>query len=581
MANEDDVPTATALLKKEIDRFLGSDEPEVLCIRGRWGVGKTYAWNKYIKDANDKPNGIALSKYSYVTLFGLKSLEEIKYAIFENQVASKDVGAEPSIENLQANTTAVLNRGWRFAASKVVNTFWKSGADALQVLSFLSVTKQIVVLDDLERKGKDLRTQDVLGLIALLRDQKKCKVVLIMNDEALDEEKEQEALQRYQEKVIDSSLLFAPTEEECVAIALDQDFPGKHHLREFCVSLGISNIRVIKKIERLVRHVHPLLKDFNEEVFRLAVQTLALFGWAHYSRIESDGTSLIQFCVEKRGQGLYGGTRQKELKETEQRWDKMLDDYKWRVVDELDLALLDGIKAGFFDEDLVRRQGEKINERVLHLSMDQTMEAAWGKFHDSFEDNEPEATGAIIEALRANVSRVSPATLSGTLSYLKEMGHPEEAKVTLDFYMEQRSNESKEFFNLDDYTFREDIDDEDVKAAFAAKFASIETPFDPVESITRISREHSWNPRDVAKLVELGVDGLEKMFRGLSGRQLREAADTISDFRKLAAGNNEIEKRLAGLGAEALYRIADDSPINKRRVRRKGFVRPTEEARDD
>ena len=193
--------TATSLLKKEIDRFLASDEPEVLCIRGKWGVGKTFAWNKFVIEAKDRPKGIALKHYSYVTLFGLRSIEELKYAIFENRVAASYIGTEATIDNLQENATAVLKRGSRFAASKLVNMFWKSGTEALQVLSFLSVTKQIVVLDDLERKGKDLRTQDVLGLVSLLRDQKKCKVVLITNDDALHDEKKE--LLKYQEKVIE------------------------------------------------------------------------------------------------------------------------------------------------------------------------------------------------------------------------------------------------------------------------------------------------------------------------------------------------------------------------------------------
>ena len=34
---------STALVEKEIERFLASPEPEVLCLRGKWGVGKTYS----------------------------------------------------------------------------------------------------------------------------------------------------------------------------------------------------------------------------------------------------------------------------------------------------------------------------------------------------------------------------------------------------------------------------------------------------------------------------------------------------------------------------------------------------------
>ena len=36
--------TATSAVKGEIERFLKSSEPEVICISGEWGVGKTYTW---------------------------------------------------------------------------------------------------------------------------------------------------------------------------------------------------------------------------------------------------------------------------------------------------------------------------------------------------------------------------------------------------------------------------------------------------------------------------------------------------------------------------------------------------------
>lgn len=38
------------LVASEIGRFLASVEPGVLCIRGRWGVGKTFAWKQHLTD---------------------------------------------------------------------------------------------------------------------------------------------------------------------------------------------------------------------------------------------------------------------------------------------------------------------------------------------------------------------------------------------------------------------------------------------------------------------------------------------------------------------------------------------------
>ena len=36
--------TSTDIVRNEINRFLLSTEPEVICITGDWGVGKTYTW---------------------------------------------------------------------------------------------------------------------------------------------------------------------------------------------------------------------------------------------------------------------------------------------------------------------------------------------------------------------------------------------------------------------------------------------------------------------------------------------------------------------------------------------------------
>lgn len=86
--------TSLNKLKEQIFEFLAkepTEEPtqigEVLAIRGAWGVGKTYAWNVFLKEAKNK-NKIALKKYSYVSLFGINSLDELKFSIYLN---AKDI----------------------------------------------------------------------------------------------------------------------------------------------------------------------------------------------------------------------------------------------------------------------------------------------------------------------------------------------------------------------------------------------------------------------------------------------------------------------------------------------------------
>ena len=76
----------TAIVRAEIERFLQSSAPEVLCISGRWGVGKTYSWQKYLEAAEDTKK-VALSRYAYVSLFGLETLDDLRKVIVENTIA--------------------------------------------------------------------------------------------------------------------------------------------------------------------------------------------------------------------------------------------------------------------------------------------------------------------------------------------------------------------------------------------------------------------------------------------------------------------------------------------------------------
>jgi Cdc6-like AAA superfamily ATPase len=36
------------VIKSQIEKFLATDTPEVIAIKGAWGVGKTYSWKKFV-----------------------------------------------------------------------------------------------------------------------------------------------------------------------------------------------------------------------------------------------------------------------------------------------------------------------------------------------------------------------------------------------------------------------------------------------------------------------------------------------------------------------------------------------------
>lgn len=96
------------LLQKEIRRFLTSADAEVLCISGKWGVGKTFAWNKYLNEA-DEAGTVGLKRYSYVSLFGRNSLDDVRSAIFENTVPLTGAPTKPNVATLVKTAEAVFS----------------------------------------------------------------------------------------------------------------------------------------------------------------------------------------------------------------------------------------------------------------------------------------------------------------------------------------------------------------------------------------------------------------------------------------------------------------------------------------
>ena len=110
---------ALGLIEDQIRNFLASDEPEVICITGRWGVGKTFAWKKLLQQTADRAQ-IRLKSYSYVSLFGIDTLEQAKLSIFENQVHVSAPNDLPTTEWLAEKVKAAATLNWGKKATKRV-----------------------------------------------------------------------------------------------------------------------------------------------------------------------------------------------------------------------------------------------------------------------------------------------------------------------------------------------------------------------------------------------------------------------------------------------------------------------------
>ncbi len=550
------------LVKKEIADFVAGEDQAVLCLRGPWGVGKTYSWDAIVRDKADT-NSVGLNAYAYVSLFGVNSLDALKAAIFENTVSTKQrnlVADEATVADLMGELTK-KGRPWaRFVENAPIIKSWvPPGLTA--ALTFLSVRNTLVCFDDLERRGRGLDLTDVLGLASMLRDRRGCRVSMLLNEEKL-EKTDQQSFHRYLEKVSDVSLRFDPTSEEAVAIACSGSSPVSERSAELCRALGVRNIRVMKKIDRTLASLKTLTKGRDARVLSALERSSALFAWSHN---EPDEAPSLGFLRTYNTNAPPEGDHEAKVAA----WNALLSAYGYSHTDDLDLILMRGVENGYFDTSLLGDAIAKLEENLVAADFDESFEEAWNLYHDSFDDNGEEVLNAIETAFRAAAGRITPTNLNGTVSLFRQLGQDQRASDLIKLYMEARKDEPRQFFNLDEYPFRENITEQAVIDAFAAKAASVPEKRNFPELLAKL--RHGWNPEDIDSLSALPVDEYEKIFKAAKGQQLRQILAGALSFDSVTNATPEM-KEIPKRARLALQRIGAESPINARRVAQRGIV---------
>jgi hypothetical protein len=562
-----------AALQEEIRRFLLADTPEVICIKGKWGVGKTFAWNKYLRAARDA-NEIKLSRYSYVSLFGLNSLDELRYSIFENTIRTSEIGLEPSLETLNANAAAAAESLGRKSLWFLQQLpFVKSHIGGLGPVWYLSITRHIVCLDDIERKGRSLPIRDVFGLVSQLKEQKQCKVILILNDDALKEEIAD--FDAYFDKTIDASLNFNPTAEEATEIALPRELPGREPIIAHCISLGISNIRIIKRIERFVSAIEPILSVYDSQVFHQAMHSLTLLCWAKYAPDEAPSLEFIKnqhnLALDRAVQRI-NEKREPAIPPNEARWTAVLDGYNFSVADEFDLALLSGVENGFFEAAEIREYAASLDRSFKAGRSEQAAGEGWRLFHDSFGKDDL-VIETMIRNTEENIQYITPINFNAIVVFLKELGRTEIAATLIDIYM-QAQIDNPEFFDLSKYSFAREITDPELREAFGKRNASFARELDPTEILYKIGKGRGSNEHEIGILASLPPDSYYEMFKINSGEKLRSLLTASLQFGNFPDAS-EAMKQISLSAREALKRIGRESSVNAMRVRRYG-IEPVE-----
>jgi hypothetical protein len=368
------------------------------------------------------------------------------------------------------------------------------------------------------------------------------------------------------EKVVDTHLKFEPTPEECVRIALAGEVGNNKQLGQCCITLGISNIRIIKRIERFVRKAEALLEGHDKQVLEQAVQSLALLGWSVYEPSRAPSLEYLR----KRGATRFLGDKEKVVPETEAAWNALLDVYGFRSMDEFDLALRDGIRDGYFDPVRIRKHALDLSIGAEASNLRSSLQVAWNRFHESFADNQDDVLNGIHLAFMNGAKYVDPVNLSSTVALFKELGRRDQAAEMIKAYIASHRDDGR-VFDLRNYPFGEDVRDPDVVHAFSEKYAAFESKPDPVARLRAMASTNSWNPEDIKMLSALSVDEYCNIFKANTGRDLNQILDACLQFDRIMNSSVEM-KEISTRAREALKRIGRESAINAWRVRKYGVT---------
>ena len=147
------------------------------------------------------------------------------------------------------------------------------------------------------------------------------------------------------------------------------------------------------------------------------------------------------------------------------------------------------------------------------------MNDAWALIHQSFDDNEAEAIAALDKAYAESINIVTPGNMEALVKLLKDLGYGEDAQHVINFFMENRDNEERSFFDLENHPFQTGLTDPDLKKAFTAKLATFKQEVDPVGILERIGREQGCSNRDIATLSSLSSDDYNSFSRRPEARK--------------------------------------------------------------
>jgi len=547
-------------VREVITDFINSKSPEVLAVSGPWGVGKTFAIRGIVSQYK---GGASLPKFAYVSAFGAQSLASIRSAIVTGQRALPFTDENAQSAREQIVSRVPIRDIWN--QLRDVNLFGvKHIVVAAETLAGALARDTLVVLDDVERLSKTIHMQDLMGLVSELKEQNGCKIILVLNSTKLGDNLG--AFEQYSEKVIDQKLEFLLSPEEAASLGLASDTPLRDMAVDYIQRLEISNIRVIKKIERALKMIFPIIEQRSATLHQQLPPTVCVFAAALYERGRGFATPDEILKYNKfRLQGARVGRNAPAEVEPEPAWVALLERCNFTSADDFDHAVLTAMERGYV-------AGSEIDERAAQLdavahrdALGATFSAAWDLFHDRLDVTAEQLADALSDAVKEAAVVISTGNMNATARMMRQLGFEGEADIAIDEWIGQNRT-TPWVFDLEHEARFGEIDDATFRDRCQAEFLANRRLLSLQRAVDIIVENKEWDEAIIPTLAVASRDEFVALIKQNQGPDLNRVVTAIARVHGTEQENNTIRRTLH----EALRTIGEESLVNRLRVKRWG-----------
>lgn len=570
---------ASSLAKVEaaLESFVIQPDPGVIAVKGAWGAGKSYLWRHFIER---QPTVVGCDSYAYCSLFGVSSLAELRRALFAKRkaFASNTVGTRA--KRILGQATNKLARHVEVDLSALGVPSLKNTELLADAIEDRALREMVICLDDLERKEETITPSALLGFITNLRDERRCKVVLLYNEEkAAAMPGFGTALADYREKAIDLEILLKPTPADCYELIFGQHDYGlrsgtsvgnlfiddSRSLLQIFEEMRLDNLRVMQRTRATLDYFAEHARAGHPNLWPSMARQVVKLCWLHLCH--SGAFSLDAVVAGDLWSEIYGRTDGNE--EADERFQALEPirriAYHSQPVDQI---ILHYLRAGYVDWGAGAKLLKQQDAEKKRAKLAARQQAIWSAVWDNFQSDEATTFARLEDFVTRHRRRMSVSEVFQVAQFLRKFDRGQSVEDTLQQKIGEfvRANQHVDPFFLDlEYLPSE------LRTILHAKLINTAVSRPIADVIVDVTASGGWNPSDLRFLRAYTEDDYHAWLVSEKRPRLLEKIKTFRARAGAEEGGNEIVGRLDA----ALHRMASRTKLDAFRIyATTGLARP-------